>query len=327
MKIIDSKTLLGALPKGWALTIGNFDGLHLGHTDIIAAAKKAQEDYNATGLAVMTFDPHPIAILHPERSPEVLTPPSIRRHLLANLGVDSLIVIRDSYDLLNMSPAAFIDEFIIKYVSPKVVIEGPNFTFGYGRSGTIETLQTLAKDRSFDVIVVKSRNVKLSDGSTVMCSSSLIRGLIENGKMTDAAALMGRYYRLIGYTVKGRGLGKELGFPTANIGPVDQIIPAEGVYAGFAAVADNSPDVAASIQKRPAVFSIGRAKTFITDHPLLLEAHILEPEVEDLYGKWLALEFVKKIRSQRRFEEHQALSEQIARDCKEAKNILTALNE
>lgn len=327
MKIIDSKTALETLRKGWALTIGNFDGLHLGHTDIIAQAKKAKEDHNATGLAVMTFDPHPVAILHPERAPEILTPPSIRRQILANLGVDTLIMIRDSYDLLNMSPAAFVDEFLIKHVSPKVVIEGPNFTFGYGRSGTIETLQTLANDRSFDVIVVKGRNVKLSDGSTVMCSSSLIRELIENGKMTDAATAMGRHYRLIGYTVKGRGLGKQLGFPTANIGPVDQLIPAEGVYAGFVAVAGNSPDVVASTQKRPAVFSIGRAKTFITDHPLLLEAHILEPDVEDLYGKWLAMEFVKKIRSQRRFDDHHELSKQIAQDCKEAKNILTVLNE
>lgn len=323
MNIIDSKTALDALPKGWALTIGNFDGLHLGHTDIIAAAKKAKQDYNAAGLAVMTFDPHPVAILHPERAPEILTPPSIKRHLLAQLGVDSLIVIRDSYDLLNISPATFIDEFLIKHVSPKVVIEGPNFNFGYGRSGTIETLKTLAAERGFDVIVVKNRNVTLSDGSTVTCSSSLIRSLIENGNMTDAATVLGRHYRLVGHTVKGRGLGKELGFPTANIGPVNQLIPAEGVYAGFVAVAENSPGAAASTQKLPAVFSIGRAKTFITDHPLLLEAHILEPDVEDLYGKWLAMEFVKKIRNQRRFADHHELSKQIAQDCKKTKIILS----
>lgn len=325
MKIIDSTDSLKSMPKGCALTIGNFDGVHLGHADIIAVAKKAKQDYNAGDLALMTFDPHPVAILHPERTPEILTPRAVKHHLLAQLGVDTLIIIRDSYDLLNLSPEDFVDRFLIKNIAPKVVIEGPNFNFGYGRSGTIETLKTLAKERHFDVVVAEGRNIELSDNSTQMCSSSMIRDRIENGKIKDAAKALGRYYRLIGRTVKGRGIGTSIGFPTANIEPVEQLIPAEGVYAGFVAIANNSPDAAASTQKHHAIFSIGRAKTFITDHPLLLEAHILEPQVENLYGKWLALDFVEKIRNQKRFPDHKILTRQIEDDCQKAKNILANL--
>lgn len=323
MKIIDSTDSIKSMQKGCALTIGNFDGVHLGHAAIIAAAKKAKHHHSATELAVMTFDPHPVAILHPERAPKTLTPRSIKHHLLAQLGVDTLIIIRDTYNLLNLSPADFVDQFLVKNIAPKVVIEGPNFNFGYGRSGTIETLRTLAKEKGFEVVIVNPANVTLADAATAMCSSSLIRSLIENGKMQDAAIALGRYYRLIGCTVKGRGIGTSIGFPTANIGPVEQIIPAEGVYAGFVAIANNSPDAAASTQKLPAVFSIGRAKTFITDHPLLLEAHILQPQVENLYGKWLALDFVKKIRNQRRFSDHEKLTKQIKNDCQKANKILT----
>ncbi len=136
--------------------------------------------------------------------------------------------------------------------------------------------------------------------------------------------MLSRPYRLIGKTVKGRGIGTTIGFPTANIAPLKQVIPAEGVYAGFVAAVDTLDQAAVTEAKRPAAISIGRAKTFLTDHPLLLEAHILEQNVEDLAGKWLAIDFIDKIRSQKRFENHELLKDQISKDCETATQILRA---
>jgi riboflavin kinase/FMN adenylyltransferase len=126
----------------------------------------------------------------------------------------------------------------------------------------------------------------------------------------------------MGKVVKGRGKGAKLGFPTANIDPHEQIIPAEGVYAGFVSVADTIEKLCVLNQKIPAVFSLGRAKTFISDHPMLIEAHILGEKIENLYDKYLAMDFIDFVRSQQRFETEEELKEQIAKDCKATKDIL-----
>ncbi len=328
MQVFDTLGLLEGIEKGWALSIGNFDGVHLGHRQIIAAGKEAAGKFDAPGVAVMTFDPHPVAILHPEKAPGVLTPLRMKKHLLAEAGVDCLIVLKDSYDLLNLSPEAFVDEFLVKFVKPSVVIEGPNFNFGYGRSGDVAKLGELGRSRDFEVIVAGAKNIDISEAAASVCdhagicSSSLVRRLLEKGFVSDAAAALGRAYRLIGQTVPGRGVGKEIGYPTANISPLNQIIPDEGVYAGTVEIADTADQACSSTRRSPAVFSIGRAKTFITDHPLLIEGHILQADVEDLTGKWLAMDFVGRIRSQQRFENREQLARQIAIDCDTAKDIL-----
>jgi len=323
MKVFESLESLESLEKGCVLTIGNFDGFHLGHQDIINAAKQAAEKSPPAETVVMTFDPHPVTILHPEKAPGVLTPLAMKKTLLAASGVDCLIVIKDSLSLLNLSPNDFVDDFLMKTASPKVVVEGPNFNFGYGRSGDIDMLGKLGSSRGFQVLEVPFRKLYLNDSRAVNCSSSQIRIDLENGNVKDASQMLSRPYRLVGKTVKGRGIGTDLGFPTANIDPVKQVIPAEGVYAGFVSVVDSLDDTAVSTANRPAAISIGRAKTFLTDHPLLLEAHILEENVEDLSGKWLAIDFLERIRSQKRFENHELLKEQINKDCKKIKQILT----
>jgi riboflavin kinase/FMN adenylyltransferase len=320
MQIFESLESLEKLEKGSVLTIGNFDGVHLGHQDIINAVKQAA---NSAPTSIMTFDPHPVAILRPEKAPGVLTPMQLKKHLLEPFGIDYLIVIKDSINLLNLSPQDFIDKFLMKTAAPKVVVEGPNFNFGYGRSGDINTLRELGASRGFEVIEVSFRQLNCQDGSTLNCSSTVIRTNLEDGNVKDAAEMLSRPYRLIGKTVKGRGIGRVLGFPTANIDPLKQIIPAEGVYAGFVAVVDSLDQAAQTTAKSPAAISIGRAKTFLTDHPLLLEAHILEENVEDLTDKWLAVDFIDKIRSQQRFDNQEMLKDQIAKDCNEAKNILS----
>ena len=150
----------------------------------------------------------------------------------------------------------------------------------------------------------------------------MVRNLLEKGSVADAVKALGRPYRLIGKTVAGKGKGRELGFPTANIEPAEQIIPAEGVYAGFVEIGRNYEQVCKAHNKLPAALSIGRAKTFITDHSMLTEAHILKGTIGDLSGKWLAMDFVEFIRHQERFESENQLAEQIAKDCQKAKRIL-----
>ena len=325
MKIIESISALEGTEPGWALTIGNFDGVHPGHQEIIAAGRQAAEERGLAGLAVLTFDPHPAAVLHPARAPGILTPLMLKQHLLEALGVDCLIVLKDTVELLNLSPADFVDKFLMAAIRPSVVVEGRDFNFGYGRSGNVETLAQLGSERGFEVIVVEPRQVELVQGGRggrVICSSSLVRMCLAEGRVAEARQAMGRFYRLIGKMTPGRGMGRQLGFPTANIQPLEQIVPAEGVYAGFVAAAETPKALCLQSSTRPAALSIGRAKTFVSDHPLLVEAHILEDDVEDLAGKWLAMDFVERLRPQRRFEKHEDLKQQIARDCQQAKQIL-----
>ncbi len=322
MQIYDTIESLDTIPKGLVLSIGNFDGVHLGHRAIIDVAKQAVRKYNAPGLAVMTFHPHPATVLHPEKAPGVLTPIELKTHLLQLQGIEHLIVLKDSFDLLNMSPKDFVDEFLISHVKPAVVVEGPGFNFGYGRSGNIDTLKELAGQRDFDVIVVPAEKIKSTDGFEAVCSSSLVRSLLEKGSVARAAVVLGRPYRLIGETVPGRGIGKRIGFPTANICPAEQIVPAEGVYAGFVELGSSFNEVCVSTQRKKAAFSIGRAKTFVSDHPLMVEAHLLQEDPGDLAEKWLAMDFIEKLRPQKRFETEQQLIEQIELDCKNAKKLL-----
>ncbi|MCK5174180.1 MAG: bifunctional riboflavin kinase/FMN adenylyltransferase, partial [Planctomycetes bacterium] len=333
MKIIDSISALRAIEKGWALTIGNFDGVHLGHRQIIEATKRVARDHHACGTAVMTFEPHPVAILYPEKAPGVLTPLELKARLLADCGVDCLIVLKDSPQLLALSPEAFIDEFLMATVEPAVVVEGPTFNFGRDRAGNIDTLRRLGAERGFKVIEVDGYMMQDegtggaggaggAGGESVVCCSSLIRRYLHAGNVAAAKSALGRAYRLIGTVVPGRGVGSEMGFPTANIEPLEQIIPAHGVYAGRVTIGSDLHDVCNTSQRLGAVFSIGHAKTFPDVSSLLVEAHILEGDVADLDGKFLALDFVRHIRPQQKFETRDELKAQIERDCLRSKTIL-----
>jgi riboflavin kinase/FMN adenylyltransferase len=323
MKILSETDQIHGAPKSTVLTIGNFDGVHRGHQDILKAARQTA-DRLGVSLSLMTFDPHPATVLHPDRAPGVLTPLSLKAHLLESFRVDTLIVIQDSLRLLNLSPRDFVDTFLMARLAPKALVEGPNFTFGYGRSGTINTLRELGAQRGFDVIEVPFTQIQpRGESRKLACSSSLVRQWLDQGQVAGAAEILTRPYRLIGKTIPGRGIGKTLGFPTANLGPSGQIIPSEGVYAGHVLVADTLEQVCQGTARRPAAFSIGRAKTFVTDHPLLLEAHLLESEVEDLSGKYMAMDFFQWIRGQQRFESRKALIDQIKQDCRKAREILS----
>lgn len=322
MEIIENQQQLKQLPKGMVLTIGNFDGVHRGHQTILSAARTLAREKQIP-FSVMTFDPHPVAVLHPEQAPGVLTPIGVKKMLLESMNVHTLIVIKDSLKLLNLSPENFVDQFLMENLSPSAVVEGPNFNFGYGRSGDINTLRQLGTERGFDVVEVPFTEIRdIKSNTPTICSSTHVRQFLEKGEARQAAQILGRPYRLIGRTVKGRGIGRKLGFPTANIQSDGQIIPCEGVYAGYVVVGDSFDEVTFGGLRRAAAISIGRAKTFVSDHPLLLEAHLLENKVEDLSRKWLALDFMRFIRHQQRFEDKDILKTQIAKDIQRAEQML-----
>jgi len=309
------------LPRGCVLTIGNFDGVHIGHQEILEAAGRSAAE-KATYLAAMTFEPHPVAILHSEKAPGVLTPLELKTHLLTNCGVDYLIVLKDTASLLRLAPADFIDKFLIKDVKPVAVVEGEDFHFGAGRAGTIETLKQTAAKTGFEVIVVPAKTTRLSTGQSVQVSSTTIRYMLEGGHVGDAAALLGRQYCLIGKIIPGKGRGKKLGFPTLNMERPNQVIPAEGVYAGYVTLGESESAVCRAAEKMPGVFSIGQARTFGDEYPLLIEAHVLTDDIGKVAAKWLAMDFVERLRSQHKFNIADDLARQIAKDCEAAKKIL-----
>ena len=321
MKVLDALSELDQIEKGCVLTIGNFDGAHLGHQEIITAARQIADQRHAE-LVAMTFEPHPVAILFPERAPGVLTPIEIKIHLLAQCGVDSLVMLRDNPELLDLPPEDFVSRFLVEKVHPSEVVEGTDFNFGVGRTGNVHTLRKLGVQKGFRTTIIEPRKIKLSTGQTVRVSSTIIRYMLESGHAEDACAALGRPYRLLEEIIPGRGIGKKLGFPTLNMRKPKQVIPAEGVYAGFVRVGDTVEDVLASQQPIPAAYSLGQARTYGEEFPLLIEAHLLKTNLGTVSATYMAMDFVKRIRHQHKFKTPDDLSRQIAKDCEQARQIL-----
>ncbi len=326
IETISDLTELDGIEKGCILTIGNFDGVHIGHQKILKAAKQLATE-RKTQLVALTFEPHPVTILQPQKAHGVLTTLTLKEQLLDKFAVDYLLVLKSSPEFLHLSSEDFVDQFLIKNIQPSVIVEGEDFNFGFGRTGNVHTLQSLATKESFEVEIVEAEQVKLSIGQNVRASSTIIRNLLEDGKIADANTALGRPYRLVGRITPGKGKGIQLGFPTANITPVEQIVPAEGVYAGFAQTADTLEQICSAKATIPAALNIGHSKTYGDQNPLLTEAHLLTENIGDLKNKFLAIEFVKKIRNQIKFDSDENLAQQIAKDCNEIKNILNAIKK
>ncbi len=312
---------MGRIADGCILTIGNFDGVHMGHQEIIAAAGRISRE-KGTELVAMTFEPHPVAVLHPENAPGVLTPLGLKKHALGQFGLDVLIILEGDRELLMLPPEDFVKRFLIENIRPSVVVEGDDFNFGAARSGSIDTLREFGTDNGFGVRVIEARKIQLSTGQMVKVSSTMIRYMLESGHVADAATALGRPYRLLEEIIPGRGVGRKLGFPTLNMKKPGQIIPAEGVYAGFVKIGDDPDAVLLAEDKFPAVYSIGQARTYGDDFSLLIEAHLLQDEVSASVGQYMTMDFVERIRSQHKFNTSEELSRQIERDCDVAEKIL-----
>jgi riboflavin kinase/FMN adenylyltransferase len=321
MRIIETISDLEKIRAGAVLTIGNFDGVHTGHQAILSAAKRIAEQKQAE-LVVMTFQPHPLRVLNPHNAPRLLMPLMLKEHILVELGVEVLFVVKSELELLSLTAEDFVERFIVKGLRPSAIVEGEDFNFGAERAGSVHTLQKLIEGKDIEVVIVKPRKAKLAGGQTVEVSSTVIRDMITKGKVADAVILLGRPYRLIGNIVPGRGKGKQLGFPTLNLKEPEQIIPTEGVYAGLVEIGNSLVQVCSTKRKIPAAFSIGRAATVEANQPLLIEAHLLVDNPVQFASQYMAMDFIERIRSQQKFETEKALVEQIGRDCQKAQQIL-----
>ena len=291
---------------GVVLTIGNFDGVHLGHVQIINTARSVAQRFGST-VVVLTFDPHPLAILAPERAPAQLTLPAEKLALLARCHVKRGIVLRTDPTLLARTAEDFLAS-LVAHCRPRAFVEGPDFTFGHGRSGSVETLRRHAEHWGYEVHQVPALHCEtLSTHPTI--SSSSIRQALVDGRVDEANAMLGRPYCIVGTIGHGAGRGDGLGFPTANLTGIQHLLPQQAVYAAVAQLEDGTFHLTA--------VNIGPQPTFAED-TVRVEAFLLD-FAGNLRGQRIALHFLDRLREQTRFADADALVAQIKRDVAETR--------
>lgn len=299
--------------RGAVLTIGNFDGVHRAHQQLLAQAGLFAANTQGP-VTVLTFEPHPLTVVAPDKAPPRLTSPEEKIRRLKKAGADVVVVARSEPGLLRLQAEVFVEDVIHRRFNPTHVVEGPSFGFGRGRKGTPALLKKCAAQFGCEVHILDPVKVQIDQGETLLVSSSLIRQLIQQGKVHRAVLCLGRAYTLTGNVVSGEERGRTLGFPTANLAVRDQLIPGEGVYAGRAFIHEKG---------HPCAISIGCAPTF-GPSPRRIEAYVLDFS-GDLYGQSIRLEFSKFLRGQRSFESPEALARQLASDVQAVRDHVDSL--
>jgi riboflavin kinase/FMN adenylyltransferase len=276
-------------PRARRVAVGEFDGIHLGHREVIAGCD-----------TVLTFDPHPLEVIAPAAAPKLLTSLEVRAELVAELGVDEMVVIPFDEDFARRSAEDFVNGVLVETLGATHVSVGRNFRFGHKAAGDAAMLE---RDERFESRIAELVEV---EGETV--SSSHIRGLVAAGEVAHAAVFLGRPFELRGEVVRGDGRGRELGFPTANLVPDERFVrPDQGVYACFA-------------NGVPAAVNIGVRPQFETGRGTLIEAYLLDHE-GDLYGQELHVGFIERLRGERLFPSVDALVEEIGRDVERTREV------
>lgn len=300
-----------AVPAGWGrsvATIGVFDGVHRGHQRVI---RRAVDRGRAAGLpvVVVTFEPHPVEVLRPGTHPDLLVTQDHKRRLLAELGVDAVLVLAFTRDFSRLEPDEFVQSTLVDAVAVAAVVVGENFRFGHKAAGDVDTLRQLAEKYDFEV-----EGVPLAKHGVGALSSTRIRELIAEGDVTTAAAGLGRPHQVEGQVVRGHDRGSRLlGFPTANLDcPPHTAIPGDGVYAGWLTSDDG---------RLPAAISVGTNPQF-DDAERSVEAHALDRDDLDLYGQRVTVEFVSRLRDTVRFDSVAELSTAIRGDVERTRTIV-----
>ena len=296
------------------LTIGAYDGVHLGHQAIIAAVREQAEQCDARSV-VVTFDRHPASVVRPESAPNLLTDLDQKLELLEATGVDATVLVRFDADQAAESPAAFVERVIVSCLGARRIVVGEDFHFGRGRTGNVALLRELGVAHDFEVEPLAL--LERADGVAEPLSSTAIRRAMAGGQVELAASMLGRPFQARGSVVQGDQRGRLLGFPTANV-EVPKVIclPADGVYAGWYLRPDGD--------RRPCAINLGRRPTFY-EHAdsSLLEAHLLD-FAGDLYGEAARVEFTHFLRSERKFDGIDALVAQLKQDIDHAHSVLEA---
>ena len=298
MKVVDlTKVEPGSGPR--SVAIGTFDGVHLGHREVIRGSS-----------TVLTFDPHPLSVIHPEATPKLISPFPVKRDLIAGLGVEELVIIPFDRGFSELSAEEFVQDVLVTRLGAQTVSVGENFRFGKSAKGTAEFL---AGHEEFETRIV---SLVEAEGETI--SSSHIRGLVAAGEVSEAAEFLGAPFLFEGEVVHGDKRGRELGMPTANLVPDDAYVcPGHGVYAATAYLTSSPGQPAEGI---PAAVNVGVRPTFATGRGLLVEAHLIGFE-GDIYGETLRLAFLERLRGEKRFDSVDALVRQMNADVEQAAAI------
>ncbi len=321
-------TSLDAVPAGFGpsvVTIGNFDGVHRGHQAVLGTVVGAARARGLPAVAV-TFEPHPVAVLFPERAPAVLTAPDHRLDLLAATGLDAVLVLEFTREFARWSPERFVREVFVDALHAALVVVGRDTRFGHRNSGDVGTLRELGTALGFDVETVPEfgaghgPEVDGDGAAPRRWSSTWVRELLAEGYVARAAEVLGRPHRVTGIVVHGDHRGRELGYPTANLSrdAVGQV-PADGVYAGWLVRPELPPDHPDAVL--PAAVSVGTNPTF-DGLERRVEAYVLDRTDLDLYGERIAVEFVERLRPTLRFDGVGALVAQMGLDVARCRELL-----
>ena len=292
--------------RSLCLTLGIFDGVHLGHQKIIRRVIERAGQIGGESC-VVTFDPHPREVLVPETAPDLLTATQKKARLIEALGVDALCLIRFTQKFAEIEAREFVKDFLIDALRMKVIIEGYDWRFGKGRKGDVRLLQKMSEEDGFEV--EQMSGVEL-DGQVV--SSTRIRELVLRGDLEAAATCLGRRYSITGDIVEGSRLGREMGFPTANIEPHHEAVPPNGIYAVWADVAGT---------RKPGTLNIGYRPTVSKEMKRTVEVYLMD-FYRDIYNEEIEITFIEKLRDEQKFPSIDALSAQIKKDVEKARDIL-----
>lgn len=306
MKIFEGASQIKESLRNPVVTIGNFDGVHVGHQ---ALFKKVIERAHALGgvSVVYTFDPHPLKVMEPDRFFPLITTEVEKERVIEWSGIDVLIREKFTRDYAALSTEHFVRDILCNRMHAREVFIGPDYRFGKGRTGTTDVLRSLGEECGLSVGILENVEV---DGTEVR--STLIRTCILEGRVREAARFLGRGYTLRGNVVRGSALGRKLGVPTANLQPEKDLYPRSGIFAVRVFVKD---------YYLQGVLNIGSNPTF-PDKGFSLEVHIIDFE-QDIYGAQIELIFVEKLRDEQKFETPELLVKQIQKDIEQAHNILT----
>ena len=311
MKIIDRLENISQPFKNAVITIGNFDGVHIGHQALFHEVIEKAVAIDGTSIA-MTFEPHPLRVLQKNSLPPLITVYEQKNELIERTGIDVLICIPFTREFASLSAAAFIKDLLVAKIGMRAIVVGKDYTFGRNREGNLSVLKSYASELGYEVIVAEW--IKAEREVADRISSTKIRELIMAGEVEPARKMLGRHYQIRGLVVKGRDRGgKLLGIPTANINLQDELCPKTGIYA---------VTVEYNQQLYKGVANIGYSPTF-DDHQFTVEVHLLNFS-ENIYGQKIRVNFIQRIRNEKKFVGIADLKEQIHQDIKTAHKILAA---
>jgi riboflavin kinase / FMN adenylyltransferase len=297
------------------LTLGNFDGVHRGHRAVLTALVEAGHRLGLPAVAV-TFDPHPVAVLRPDEAPELISPGRTRDDLLAEAGIDGLLVLDFTHEFARQTPEDFVRSVFVRGLDARCVVVGMDTRFGYRNAGDVSTLSDLGEHFGFEVVALDD----VGDGERF--SSTVVRRHLRSGAVEEASRILGRPHRVVGTVVHGNHRGRALGYPTANLSAdAVGLVPSEGVYAGWLTrieLPENALD-----RTMPAAISVGTNPTFATQDRRTVEAYVLDRDDLDLYDEEVMVEFTAHIRPTLRFDDVEELTAAMAKDVERCRELLT----